>query len=398
VEDDVVEVIVEGWACEPHLCTIRRESERDIRVAKISAEPMDTARAGVYSVESRHPQRVPFGSRGVVSSWEVNVEIATSQSLSRIWRLALVGAATAFAWMILSLLFGLGSDHARADDADDNSLLGAVTSVVDQTAGAVTGTVSTVTTGVTEAVNTVVAVAPAPVQAPVRDAVKAVGSVVTTVTQPVSDAVSGGVVGTVTQPVVEVVTQVPIVGDVVSGVGLDDAADDLAGSVDDSLSELVGAVTDTGSAVGLPPSGPVPGLPGLPTAPSIPVGGHPLPALDVALPADAGADDAVASGAARDAASALSAFLAACEPRSATDAIVVRTAVSAADSRGSSTPAGVLCPPSALSSGPGGTGSGAWALVAFGPLVALRAWVRRAGPEDEHAPPAPAGSTDVSPD
>lgn len=329
------------------------------------------------------------------------MEIATSQSLSRIWRLALVGAATAFAWIILSLVLGLGSDHARADDADDNSLLGAVTSVVDRTAGAVTGTVSTVTTGATEAVNTVVAVAPAPVQAPVRDAVKAVGSVVTTVAQPVSDAVSGGVVGRVTAPVVEVVTQVPIVGDVVSGVGLDDAADDLAGTVDESLSELIGDVSDAGTGVGLPPSGPAPGLPGLPalpTAPPIPLGGHPLPALDAALPADAGTAGAGMSGAAQDAASALSAFLAAYEPRSAADAIVPRAAVSSADPRGSSAPAGVLCPPSALSSGPGGTGSGAWALVALGPLVALRAWVRRAGPEDEHAPPAPAGSTDVSPD
>ena len=82
--------------------------------------------------------------RVALSSWEVNVKIATSQ-LSRVVRLALVGAAIAFAWVVLSLALGFGASHASADDSDDKGLLGgalgAVTSVVDNTASTVTSTV-----------------------------------------------------------------------------------------------------------------------------------------------------------------------------------------------------------------------------------------------------------------
>jgi hypothetical protein len=48
--------------------------------------------------------------------------------------------------------------------------------------------------------------------------------------------------------------------------------------------------------------------------------------------------------------------------------------------------------------GPGGAGPGVWVLVALGLVVAHRAWVRRAGLENDAAPPAPVLSTDVSPD
>lgn len=333
------------------------------------------------------------------------MDFATSQSLSRLWRLALAGAFTAFAWIVLSLLLGLGPAQAQADDGDDDGLLGAVTSLVDETASTVTDTVSTVTTGVTETVNTVVAVAPAPVQQPVREVVKTVDDVVTTTTKPVTDAVSGGAVGAVTQPVVDVVKQVPVVGDVVTGVGLDDAVTDLGETVDRTLGEVAGAVTDVGTGLGETPTRPLPELPGIiPTAPALPaapaapaepvlpVGGHLLPALDVALPAYAAV--AGAQGAASD----LSALLTAYEHRSVAVTGAVPTSAVPADTRGSSAPTGGLCPSASLSSGPGGAGSGAWALVALGPLVALRAWVRRAGPEDENAPPAPAALTDVSPD
>lgn len=331
------------------------------------------------------------------------MEIATSQSLSRIWRLALIGTFTAFAWIVLSLLAGFGSGNAQADDADDDGLLGAVTSVVDATTSEVTETVSTVTETVTETVDTVVTVAPSPVQEPVREVVKAVATVVAQAAKPAADTVSGGVVGSVATPVVEVVTQVPIVGEVVAQTGVDDAVTDLGETIDRTLGEVAEAATDAGTDLGLPPAGPlpgtpgVPGLPGLPSAPEIPVGGHPLPALDVAPPTasdGAGGVDAAAVGAA----SAHSAFLAAHEPRSAAAGGSMTSSAASVDARGPFAPAGGLCPPSALSSGPGGSGPGAWALVALGPLVALRAWVRRVGPEDEHAPPAPAAPTDVSPD
>ncbi|MGN8553316.1 UNVERIFIED_CONTAM: hypothetical protein OHV15_12110 [Microbacterium sp. SLM126] len=315
------------------------------------------------------------------------MEIAASQSPSPLWRPALVGVLTAFAWLLLSLVLGLGSGDARAEETDDDSLLGAVTSLVDSTATTVTQTVSTATKSVTKVVNKVADVAPAPAQQPVREVVTVVGSAVKTVTEPVSGIVSGGVVDSVARPVVDAVTEVPLVGDIVSGLGLADAVSDLGQTVDHTLGDLVGTVTDTGAGLGLPPAGVIPGLPASPDVASIPVGGHPLPALGVVLPA------AIPSGATSGAASALSAFLAAYAPVSAAAA-----AVASSDARVPLTPAGSLCPPSTSSSGPGGAGSGAWALVALGPLVALRAWVRRAGPEDEHAPAAPAASTDVSPD
>lgn len=318
------------------------------------------------------------------------MEIATSQSLSRIWRLALVGTATAFAWIVLSLLLGLGSGHAQATEGDDDKgLLGAVTSVVGNTASTVTNTVSSVTTGVTQVVNTVVAVAPAPVKQPVQQAVTTVGSAVTAVTKPVSDAASSGVVGTVTKPVVDLVTQVPVVGDVLTAVGADDALTDLGTTVDATLGGVSGAIVETGSSLGRPPVAGGPELPGLPQIPALPVARGPVVALLGAGPADAAPD---ARGFA--AASALLGFPAAVAPTSAASAGGV-----AAPGTGSPlSPARELCPPAATSSGPGGTGSGAWALVALGPLAALRAWGRRAGPEDDRVPSAPAGSTDVSPD
>ncbi|WP_307858556.1 hypothetical protein [Microbacterium flavescens] len=339
------------------------------------------------------------------------MEIATSQ-LPRIWRLALIGAATAFAWIVLSLLLGLGygSAHAAEGYDDGKGLLGAVTSAVDRTAASVTSTVTKTTSTVTEVVNTVVDVAPAPVQQPVREVVKTVGTVVNTVAEPVVQVVSNDAVSTITKPVVEVVTQVPVVGGIVSGTGLDDAVGDLAETVDDTVDGVTGAVTDTGEAIGQPSTGgePSTGTPELPpVSPGTPVlpgsgstDGSPAPSTtDVSVTTLPGlsADQIMTVDGGWGAASALPFFEAAYEPGSApSDTVSPSTASS--DARGHLTPAGALCPPNASSSGSGGAGPGAWALVALGPLAALRAWVRRAGPEDEHAPPAPAGSTDVSPD
>ncbi|MCH6230484.1 hypothetical protein MK786_07005 [Microbacterium sp. CFH 31415] len=333
------------------------------------------------------------------------MEIATSQ-LSRIWRLALIGAATAFAWIALSLLLGLGSWSAHADEGDDEGtgLLGAVTSAVDRTATTVTTTVTKTTSAVTEVVNTVVEVAPAPVQQPVRQVAQTVGTTVTTVAKPVVE-VSNDVVGSVTAPVVDVVTQVPVVSGIVTGTGVDQAVSDLGNTVDDTIGGLTGAVTDTGSTIGQPPAG-TPALP--PATPGVPVlpgaeetdepaaAEHPeatvtaAPALDCDMAAAYAAGGAAASA-------QLSLFDRASENISAPSATVSSSSASS-DARGPFAPAGELCPPTASSSGPGGAGPGAWALVAFGPLAALRAWGRRAGPEDDLAPPAPAGSTDVSPD
>lgn len=332
------------------------------------------------------------------------MEIATSKSLSRLAQLALVGTATTFAWIVLSLLLGLGSGEAHADENDPggNGLLGAVTSLVDRTAATATGTVTAVTGSVSGVVNTAVAVAPAPAQQPVREVVQTVGTVVIAVTAPVTDVVSGGVVGAVTEPVVDIVTQVPVVGGVVTGIGLDDAVTDLTTTVDDTLDEVAGAVLEVGETVGQPGAG-IPVVPVLPVLPGSPA----TPAL---------LDHTDATGAAQfalvpaigDAAAILTssrAFTAASlhgtagnralAPVHGTPAVWSSTS---SGGPGPLSPAGGLCPPSATATGPGASGLGAWALLALGPFVAHRAWVRRAGPEDEHAPAAPAGSTDVSPD
>jgi hypothetical protein len=319
----------------------------------------------------------------------VNVDIANSQ-LSRILRLALIGVATAFAWIALSLLVGLGSGYAQAaENDDDEGLLGAVTSIVDRTTSTATNTVATVTTGVAKVVNTVVSVAPAPVQKPVQQVVATVGTTVATVTRPVADASASGVVGTVTKPVVETVSQVPIVGEVASAAGLDDAVDSLTGSADDTLAGVTESVVETAAGLARPPRADGPELPALPAVPGLEggwmVGSASPDASDFALREGL----AEASG---------FFFSNALGRGAAVPAVGTVTPGAPADAGDPLTPAGGLCPPSAASSGPGGAGSGAWAFVALGPLAALRAWGRRAGPEDDRVPAAPAGSTDVSPD
>jgi hypothetical protein len=332
----------------------------------------------------------------------VNVEIATSQ-LPRIVRLALIGAATAFAWIVVSLLLGLGLGQAHADDTDGGGLLGgavdAVTATVDTTATTATNTVSTVTTAATEATGAGAAVVPTPVQQPVSQVAQTAGGVVTGVTQPVSDVVSGGVVSGVTQPLVDVVSEVPVVGGIVTGVGLDDAAADLSGTVDDSLGGLVGAVDDTGATIGQPSAGgpgegpPVPGLPGIPALLTSSGDAATTPVASTTSTAT----EAEASAAHFSLAAALrNAWVAASHSLAAGVSAVIASSTTLVMG-GLAAIAGGLCLPTS-SAGPGGAGPGAWALAALLPLVVHRAWVRRAGPEDEHAPPAPAGSTDVSPD
>jgi hypothetical protein len=353
---------------------------------------MDTAIPEGVTSDLQAPSRTIRPERAAPSSWEVNVEIAASQ-LPRIVRLALIGAATAFAWIVVSLVLGFGLGHAHADDLDDGGVggaLGAVATTVDSAATTVTDTVAPVT----QVVETVVAVAPAPVQQPVSQSVETARSVVTGVTQPVSEAVSGGVVTGVTEPVVDLVAATPIIGDVATGIGLDDAVADIGGTVDDTLGDVVGAVDEAGAHLGRPSTGGpdagplLPGIPGL-----LPPSGDAAIGSATVLPS-AGADASTAlfstAGGVRDM------WLAA--SRSVTAAISAAVASSAAlVVSGLVTAAGGLCLPMS-SAGPGGAGPGVWALAALLPLAAHRAWVRRAGPEDEHAPPAPAGSTDVSPD
>lgn len=340
-----------------------------------------------------------------------------------LWRLALLGLSTAFAWIILSALFGAGASGAHADERDDNkSLLGAVTKVVDKTAESVTEIVTEVTEPVAKinemAVETVVEIAPKPVQEPVREVVETVDTVVTKVTEPVKKVVASKPVTTITEPVVEIVKKVPVVGTVVSGVGADDAVNDLGETVDDTLDGVGGVVDDVTESVDVPPAAGVVEKPvtvpdevveeaaeALVPAASTPDAAEsarvvPTEAAERASvkTADASADEiSLFTG---DAASASPFF-------SLADAAAFTAATTTTASAASSSPAdapttypaaGGLCPPLASSSGPAGAGLGALALVAMWPLAAHRAWVRRAGHSNDDAPPAPAKSTDPSPD
>lgn len=290
------------------------------------------------------------------------MEIATS--LSRIWRLALMGSALAFAWFVLSLVLGLGSAQAHAaQDDEPGGGLGAVTSMVDQTAGSVTGTLEHVSSAVTGLVGRVVQAAPAPVQQPVHELGTAVQTAVSAVVAPVQDLVSTGVVTGVTAPVVDLVTQLPVAGGAVTGLRLDAAIAALTGTVDETLAGVVGIVAHTATVL-------------------------PAATASVAEPPRV----PVTPAAQMPASTAISGLTHA--------AVVVSAAVVVATDAITSTISslGALRAPALAFSGPGGAGPGVWALFALLPFAVHRAWVRRAGPEDERAPAAPAGSTDVSPD
>ncbi|TQJ30346.1 hypothetical protein [Microbacterium sp. SLBN-146] len=324
------------------------------------------------------------------------MEIATWRGLRVFARLALCGIVAVFAFVALSLLLGPSTAHASDDDGDRPGLLGAVTNVLDGATDVVGTTVTEVTSVATTTVEKVVAVAPAPVQPPVT----AVTEVVTTVTAPVSDVVSSGVVTTVTEPVVRAVTEIPVVGDVVTGLGADDLIAEVGKTVDTTLETVVDAIDEAGAAVGSP----------TPTAPLIPLPPLPLPSpthdigLDIDL-ADLGPAVSAASLTSPSAVAAARVWAwtpAASLPSLHALAQAAPTASSAvtapAERSGSAPPFSGPCATPTSSLGSGGSGSGAWALAAFLPLVAHRAWVRRAGPKDDDVPASPAPSHDVSPD
>ncbi|MDE0546333.1 hypothetical protein [Microbacterium sp. C7(2022)] len=385
------------------------------------------------------------------------MDTAVAHRLGTLPRLAVIGAGVAFAWLGLSLTLGLGSADARAADGsdDERSVLGAVTGLVEKTTSTVTTTVKSVTTTVTDVVDEVVEKAPEPVKAPVQKVTEPVKQVVQKATEPVAEVVDKGVVEKVakpvvavvetvtkpvakvvekvTEPVVETVKEVPIVGDIVTDLGVDKVVSEL----DDVVAELPGAVTDVTQTVdrtlvdtvgtvettvdGVLPTGPsVPStgpdgvLPTLPTLPGLP-GTPSLPESPGTAPGDSSSTSAPDSRLtdAELAEAALLARFASATPLSwaADGALAAQFTVAAGQAvasvislaRGALAPADSpsipgLCLSTASSAGPSGAGPGAWALLALIPFVAHRAWVRRAGPDDEHAPPAPLGSTDVSPD
>ena len=360
------------------------------------------------------------------------MDTADSQRLSRISQLLLAGAGVAFAWVLLSFTFGFTSGQAHADE--DPGLLGSVTGVVDDTATGVTDVVDDAATGVTggvqntttaveqtaapvvepvvetvapvvEAVEPIVPVAPV-VEAvePIIPVVDAVQSTVAPVVTTVTEIADGNVVAPLAETAVGVVTGVPVVGGVVTSLGVDRAATSLGSSVDGVLQGTTQAVSGTVTNVvdttgGVVPTPVTPTLPGrdelLAGADEVAAGAFPQAAASTPAPPAGDLLSTLSRAAYLTGALALSSLVA--------DAAVVSGASDVSFIAGGATEGlltllrAVLQADSALI-GPGGAGPGAWVLVALGFVVAYRAWMRRSGLENDVAPAAPVLSTDVSPD
>jgi hypothetical protein len=322
----------------------------------------------------------------------VNVDTADSQHLSRISKMLIAGIGVAFAWVLLSLALGFSASQAHADE--DPGLLGAVASTVDATTSTVTdvvdGTTSAVVQTVAPVAEAVVTAAPA---LPVTPVVEVVEATVSPVLATVTEVADSGVVAPIVDTTVTVVGAVPVVGGVVSALGADDTLSSVGSSVDGVLqgttTTVAGTVTDvddtTGGIVADPIESPVTGV-------EIPLAGTVAHAhADAAAnPVETLMRAVYLTGAAAwlSLTSDPSAVLSSEDGASVTGSAVGGTlallrSVMQADS---------------VLSGSAGAGPGAWVLVALGFVVAYRAWVRRTGLENDVAPPAPAYSTDVSPD
>jgi hypothetical protein len=326
------------------------------------------------------------------------VDATHSHRLSRLSKLLLAGIGVAFTWVLLSFALGFSAAQAHADDG--GGLLGAVSSTVDDTTSTVTGVVEETTSATAQTVTpTVETVTPVvdPI-VPVAPVVEAVEATVAPVVDTVADAAASGVVAPIVDSAVAVVGAVPVVGDVVSSLGADDAVSSVGSSVDGVLQgttgAAAGAVTDvvdstTGGTVTAPVVGPVtivdellidPALTTRADAVTAPAANPFETVLRAAYMTGAAAWASLTSDSPAAAASADSAALTG-------GALGVTLALLRS----------VLQADSVLT-GSAGAGPGAWVLVALGFVVAYRAWMRRTGLENDTAPPAPAYSTDVSPD
>ena len=325
------------------------------------------------------------------------MDTADSQHLSRLSKMLLAGIGVAFAWMLLSVAFGLSASQAHADD--DPGLLGTVAATVDDTTSAATDVVDDTTAAVAETVAPVVATVTTVVpDLPVAPVVEVVEATVAPVVETVAEVADSGVVAPIVDSTVAVVTTVPVVGSVVSALGADDALSSVGNSVDGVLGGTTGAVVGTvtevvDSTTGSVATDIVPPISGLEDVLAGTAGVGPAVAARTAAapdPLEALVRAAYLTGAAAwlsltsDAAAGLSSSDSAAVSGGALNGIIaLLRSVMQADS--------VLM-------GSAGAGPGAWVLVALGFVVAYRAWVRRRGFENDVAPPAPAYSTDVSPD
>ncbi len=326
---------------------------------------------------------------------------------SRALRIAVGGVFFAFAWILLSFVFGLGAGHAHADEVDDRGgLLSGLTSGVTNTAGAlvtdvtdvvsgtaasatdiVAGVADTATAVVTPVVEQVAQIAPALPVAPVVDTV---GSVTTAVTE----VAAGGVVAPVLDSTVGVVTSVPVVGTVVSSLELDKAIGTLGTTVDSTLQGTSGALSVVIAGVAAVAPGAGVSVPSIPLIP-----GTAFDAISPVGGATVFSTHAAATAVSRTVTPSLFTDSALPPISVGTSVIIAATGALAGGAwDGAVMLFSSFAPADSALSGSGGAGTGAWVLVAFGLVIAYPAWMRRHGLGNDTAPAAPTLSTDVSPD
>lgn len=309
------------------------------------------------------------------------MEVAPSHTLSRVSLLALWGVGAAFVWLLVSLFSGTGGAPAHADDSTDNQgVLSGLTATVDRAADAVVS-VATTAVGVVAPVvppatpsARAVAHAAAPVVAPVQQVIhSAVPAIVNTTTAVVNT--TKAVVNTATN----VVTAVPVVGEVVTRLGVEHALTEVTTTLDEALATLAGAVGST--PIELSPTG----------------AAAPAHSLEFAAASSPLLSPTLSEHAPAASAPTVWAFVlltsAGTPPTSHAFIFEAPTDLASA-------PISTLCPlaPGGSSSGSSNSAPSAAALLAFSPFVAHRAWLRRIGPSDDTLPPTPPASTDVSPD
>jgi hypothetical protein len=325
----------------------------------------------------------------------VIVDTADSQHLSRISKMLLAGTGVAFAWVLLSFALGFSASQAHAEE--DPGLLGTVAGTVAHTTTAVTDVVDDTTPVVTQTVTPVVPAVPTAAPAlPVAPVVEVVETAVAPVLNTVNEVADSGVVAPIVDSALGVVGTVPVVGGVVDELDADDALSSVGTSVDGVLqgttsgvisgtTDVVDTVTGNTTSPVVPPVSAVSDL----LAGSVAIGTS-VTRTDAVNPLETLARAAYLTGAAAwlSLTSELPAALS--SPDSATvsggelgGALALLRSVLQADS---------------VLSGSAAAGPGAWVLVALGLVVAYRAWMHRTDLENDVAPPAPAYSTDVSPD
>lgn len=311
------------------------------------------------------------------------------------------GAVGALAWATLTVLLGGGT--AQAEEEHDGPLDG-LTSLVSDTVSVVTAPVKPIVTEVvapvvTQVVAPVQKAAPAvvetvtqtvaetPVVGPVTTpVVHAVTDTATAVVTPVADVLTGAPVSQITEPILDTVAGLPLVGGLVTDLGVISAVDDVVGVVDDTTALLGNVTNETVPPVleALDPTSPAP-APGAGAVIDVPAA---VPPVDVAVvpAAPPSAASLSAPGPVRSAALLHDAV-----------AIAGDDTTRAPADTPSGSPPGAPAPASS-SAGSGGSGGAAHARLSDAGTPPLRACERTSGASDDVLPSSPVADTDVSPD